>query len=138
MTEFLYGTSSLVVTAVLLLAMVLAVEAGYRLGRRRQAEITPAFQEQITAILGSLLGVLALLLAFSFASAMERYDSRNVAVVEEANAIGTTYLRASLLRSPLRQEVQDVLQRYTALRVEAGGIATGHLGELDAVVARSN
>ena len=50
----------------------------------------------------ALLGLVALILAFGLTMAVGRYDSRRAAVVDDANAIGTTYLRAQTLREPIR------------------------------------
>ena len=61
----------------------------------------------------ALLGFVGLILAFGLALAVGRYESRRAAVVEEANAIGTTYLRAQLLAEPVRTRSLDLLERYT-------------------------
>jgi hypothetical protein len=50
--------------------------------------------------------------------AATRFDTRRSAVLQEANAIGTTYLRADLLPEPQRDEVRSLLREYAALRVE--------------------
>lgn len=57
----------------------------------------PRAKGQIGGIQGAVLGLLGLLLGFTFAMAVGRYDTRRGLVLKEANAIGTTYLRASLL-----------------------------------------
>jgi len=137
MGEFLYNTNSLLITLLLLAAMVLAMELGYRTGRRQPHAAGSAVKDHINAVLGSLLGVLALLLAFSFSSAMDRYESRNEALVEEANAIGTTYLRASLLPSALRAEARNLLQEYTNLRVRSSLVALDKAAEREAIVAQA-
>ncbi|MEO8613675.1 MAG: hypothetical protein ABI600_00920 [Luteolibacter sp.] len=93
-------------------------ELGYRLGhiaRRKNAE---AAEGHSGAVQGAVLGLLGLLLGFSFAMAVGRYDSRRTLVVEEANSIGTTWLRADFLPSPHKEEVRDLLVRYTKLRIE--------------------
>jgi hypothetical protein len=73
-----------------------------------------------TFILSSVLGLLALLLGFTFSLAVDRYDARRVLVLTEANAIGTAYLRAQLLPEPHRARLSDVLVRYTDNRVRLG------------------
>jgi Flp pilus assembly protein TadB len=60
-----------------------------------------------------LLGLVALVLAFGLALAVGRYESRRAAVVEDANAIGTTYLRAQTLAEPVRTRSLERLVRYT-------------------------
>jgi hypothetical protein len=54
--------------------------------------------------------------------AATRYDTRRSVVLQESNAIGTTYLRADLLPEPQRTETRNVLREYAALRVQ--GAAT--------------
>jgi len=57
--------------------------------------------------------VVGLILAFGLALAVGRYESRRAAVVEDANRIGTTYLRAQTLAEPVRSDSVDLLRRYT-------------------------
>ena len=61
----------------------------------------------------ALLGLVALILAFGLTMAVGRYDARRAAVVDDANAIGTTYLRAQTLREPTRTQSLALLVRYT-------------------------
>jgi hypothetical protein len=61
----------------------------------------------------ALLGLVGLVLAFGLALALGRYDSRRAAVVDDANAIGTTYLRAQTLAEPFRTRSLQRLVRYT-------------------------
>jgi hypothetical protein len=64
------------------------------------------------------LGLLALLLGFTFSMALTRFDTRKQLVLDEANAIGTTYLRAQLLPNPARKEVSNLLRRYVDVRLD--------------------
>jgi hypothetical protein len=68
-------------------------------------------------MVGSILGLLAFLLAFTFGLAATRFDARRQTVLEEANAIGTTYLRARLLPEPQRTEVAKLLREYVDVRL---------------------
>lgn len=105
----------LVLTVLLTLA---AVEAGYWLGkwrRRREHEL----ETTASATVGATLALLAFTLAFTFAMAASRYDTRKQLVLEEANAIGTTYLRALLLPTLQASEVRELLRRYVDARLEA-------------------
>jgi hypothetical protein len=101
----------------LLAAILVASEVCYRLGKSWGAR--PERREpQLGAIEAALLGLVALLLGFTFSLSATRFDARKKLVVEEANAIGTTYRRASLLPDDARARVQDLLRRYVAKRVE--------------------
>ncbi len=81
-------------------------------GHRREhtgASETPA---------AALLGLLALLLAFSFAMAISRYDMRRDLEVRDANSIVTLYLRAGILPAPIAREFRSVLSKYTEDRLQ--------------------
>jgi hypothetical protein len=104
------------------LALLVAVEAGYRIGIRMPAQ-DEAAKSHVGALQGAALGLLALLLAFTFSMAVSRYDTRKHLVMEEANAIGTTALRTSLLPEPQRQQARASLRSYVDARLafyEAG------------------
>jgi len=96
---------------------MLAVESGYRFGRWRHSRVSEEKDAPVAAMVASILGLLALLLGFTFSLAASRFEARRQAVLEEANAIGTTYLRARLLPEPQRSEIMDLLRHYTELRV---------------------
>lgn len=69
-------------------------------------------------LLGSVLGLLGLLLAFTFGMALNRYEARRELVMKEANAIGTSYLRAQLLDEPYRGRLSQLLVEYTKNRID--------------------
>ena len=70
-------------------------------------------------MVAATLALLALMLAFAFGLAASRHDVRRGLVVDEANAIGTTYLRAALLPEPHRTGVRALLREYVDIRLEA-------------------
>lgn len=111
---------------VILCTLSVAVGLGYFsqqwLIRRAGARSRPGPEQ--AHLLTAVLGLLALLLGFSFSMVMDRYDTRRLLVVEEANAIGTTWLRVQILDAPARQTMGPLLQRYTDARLvwsETGG-----------------
>lgn len=69
-------------------------------------------------IVSAVLGLLALLLGFTFSMAVDRFDARRLLVLEEANAIGTTYLRTQLMEEPHRGRISRLLVAYTDNRLE--------------------
>jgi hypothetical protein len=103
----------------LLFALLLggAIEGGYRAGKWRHAHAVDEREQSVAAITGSVLGLLALVLGFTFSFAASRFDARRVAVLQEANAIGTTYLRTRLLPEPVRQESAQALRQYAEVRL---------------------
>ena len=119
----MYDHASFLIVGLLLLALLGAIELGFRLGRRAAAQANDGWRSQINAIQGSLLGVLALLLGFTFSQALQRFDVRSEAVVAEANAIGTAMQRADLLPAGSRDEAARQLGRYLELRIDAGAIS---------------
>ena len=76
---------------------------------------TDVLREPIGVLQAALLGLVGLILAFGLSLAVGRYEARRAAVVAEANAIGTTYLRAQLIAEPTRSESLDLLRRYADL-----------------------
>jgi hypothetical protein len=109
--------SSWVVFALPGLLLIGCAEVGFRLGLRLYSAGDAARKHQIAGIQAALFGLLGLLLGFTFAMAVARYEARRDLVVKEANAIGTTFLRASLLPEAHRAPVEDLLRRYVEVRV---------------------
>lgn len=138
MGEIMYSQSSLLIIGVLFVSLILAVEAGYRLGSRAYTSATEAATSHINGIQASMLGVLALLLGFTFSLSLQRYDNRSAAVVDEANAIGTAYLRAQLLPSSIRNEVQTLLRSYLDERVQEGTIPLSQEAERQKLLAQAS
>lgn len=137
MRDLLVGQSSLVIVALLFACILLVMEAGFRIGRRSQQVMGDSFKGQVNAIQGAVLGVLALMLGFTFSLALQRYDSRSAAAVDEANAIGTAYLRSQLLPANIRGEAGTLLREYLDLRVRAGGIDLSHNGDREPLLERA-
>jgi hypothetical protein len=135
MTELMYSINSGLIAVVLLLSMLVAMEIGVRIGLRAKPHTNGPIKEHVNAIQGSILGILALLLAFTLSLSLQRFDTRSEAVVSEANAIGTTYLRAQLLKPPLRAEVQALLREYVDLRLRASNTPSADGAERDALLA---
>lgn len=118
--ELLYGYNSLIIAGVLFIAMSLCHELGFRIGRLVQSRSNNEVKALTGAIQASILGLLALLLSFTFNMSMQRYDNRNMALIEEANAIGTALLRVQLLPVDVRDEAKTLLKEYVSLRVAVG------------------
>jgi hypothetical protein len=72
-------------------------------------------------LVGATLGLLAFILAFTFGLAAARFDTRRQVVLDEADAIGTTYLRAGMLPER-REEIRTLLRNYVNTRLEAVGL----------------
>jgi len=109
---------SIVISLILLVAMLSAVEAGYRAGRVRADLRSDRYKEHVNHLQSAILGLLALLLAFTFSLALQRFDSRSEAVIDETNAIGTAFLRVDLLDPQRQPEARRTIGEYLDLRVE--------------------
>jgi len=110
--ELFYGMNEGIIF-VLLFALILgAVEIGFRLGRRVHPSKKEPTRSQYATIQAAVLGLLALLLGFTFSRSMSRYETRRQLVVGEANAIGTAFLRTRFLPEPQRTEITTLLRRY--------------------------
>ena len=95
------------------------LEAGYRWGRRSIAKAPELAHEGIGAIEAAVFALLGLLLGFSFAGATSRLDTRRQLIVDEANAIGTAYLRLDLLPSSNQPEIRQLFRQYLDARLSA-------------------
>ncbi len=91
-----------------------AVELGRWLGANAKVRKS----ETLTMLVGAVLGLLALMMAFTFAVALSRFEARLEAVLDEANAIGTTALRARLLPEPQASTSLKLLYDYAQLRID--------------------
>jgi hypothetical protein len=101
----------------LFLGVLLLLEIGRRIGLRRRARDGEAAQAGVSALQGAVFGLLALLIAFTFAGAASRFETRQHLVVEEANAIGTAYLRLDLLAPTGQPALRDSFRRYVDSRL---------------------
>ncbi len=104
--------------AVLLVVIVGGTAAvGLLVGRRIRSR-AETNREPVGVAQGALLGLVGLLLAFGLTMAVGRYETRRGLVVEEANAIGTTHLRAQLLAEPARSTSLTLLEQYADAALE--------------------
>jgi len=111
----------------ILLLVLLSVEGGYRLGQYRRSRSEEEKEAPVGAMVGATLGLLAFLLAFTFGLAATRFETRREVLLDEANAIGTTYLRAGMLPDR-REDIRTLLRDYVDVRLEAvrsGNVTAG-------------
>jgi cytochrome c oxidase subunit IV len=110
-------TDAVILAAGLLLGMLLMLEFGRRLGVRRRKSAEAAGL-QTGVVDGAVFALFGLLVAFSFSGAASRFDARRHLVVEEANAIGTAYLRLDLLPEETQPALRDLFRAYLDSRLE--------------------
>lgn len=113
--------SSLVLAPVLFLsffaAMMASIDAGRRLARHAIATNKAAQPAGLGAVEAVAFGLLGLLLAFTFSGAAERLDARRVQIVDEANNIGTAWLRLDVLPASAQPALRDKFRRYVDSRI---------------------
>jgi hypothetical protein len=101
------------------LFLFLALEAGYRLGKVVQQHWPDKSEKSVGTMVGAALALLGFLLAFVTSLAIGVFNDRRQLVISEANAIGTTYLRAGYLEEPYGTESRRLLVEYVNLRLDA-------------------
>ncbi len=120
--ELLYNYSSVAIASTLFVVIIIFNEIGFQAGRFIQARTDDEVKSLTGSIQASILGLLALLLGFTFSMSMQRYDSRSMALIDEANAIGTAILRVQLLPVQFQSDADQLLREYVELRIAVGKI----------------
>lgn len=138
LSGLLDGTPLWVIGIGLVLSMAIAAAIGWFVRRRLVAASGEREKsDQEGYIVSGALGLLALLLGFTFSLAIERYEGRRALVLEEANDIGTAYLRAQILPSPHRERVSNILVVYTDNRIALAQVH-GSGSERDGLVRQND
>ena len=114
---------------------VLSIELGRRMGQRRREKSTGEKELQVGPFVAATLSLLAFMLAMTFNTVESRFNELKHVVLDEANVIGTVYLRADLLPETDRAEVRQLLHDYAALRVEA--VDSGQAEQVERAIERS-
>ena len=112
----LFQLSSPVLALGLLVLVVGSALGGLLVGRSRRAH--QGLKESSGVLQGALLGFMGLILAFGLSLALGRYEDRRAALVEDANTIGTTYLRAQTLAEPERSQSLALLVKYADVELQ--------------------
>lgn len=128
---FLFSVPEWAIGIALLVAMLAAIEVGRRYGAHDLRALGEANEEAFN-VSGAALGLLALLLAFTYSVASTHFDLRKQLVLKEANELGTAYLRTDFAPEPQRRELRDLLREYADLRVEfsASGLDAARHAEM--------
>lgn len=113
----------------LFVGMLLFFEAGRRLGLARRVRDPDGASKGSGPVEAAVFGLLGLLLAFTFSGAASRFEDRRHLIAEEANAVGTAYLRVDLLPADLRPEMRQLFGRYLDARIDL----YRHAADADAV-----
>lgn len=123
--EWLLTAPIWLIGLVIYIGMMIAALIGWSLRKRYSGGESERSHNEEGYVVSSVMGLLALLVGFTFALAIDRYDTRRSVVLQESNAIGTTYLRTQLLQEPYRTRISKLLTDYTANRVALAREAVG-------------
>lgn len=128
--DFVYGLHAWLFGLVFFPLMLAAGEAGFRLGRKSRVRNQEETKARIGAVEAGILGVLGLLLGFTLVMAVSRFDTRRQLVLEEANAIGTSYWRSQLVPPPEGPELANLLREYVDAKLHYfdAGVDPARLG----------
>jgi len=99
-------------------SILLFIEAGRRIRFHQSGRSSETHGTGVEVVEGAVFGLMGLLIAFTFSGAALRFDTRRQLVVEEANCIGTAYLRIDLLPADRQQPVREMFRQYTDARME--------------------
>ena len=109
--------TALLLTLALFVSIVLCMELGRRLGRIALERNPGGLPKGIGAAEGAIFGLLGLIIAFTFSGAASRFEERRHLITEEANDIGTAWLRIDLLPAQAQPEMHDLFRRYLDSRL---------------------
>lgn len=108
------------------LALAIAIELGQRTSTYARIQEDPHRKEQMVAIRDGLFVLVSLLLGFTLTLAVPRFNERRALVIEEADAIETTYLRAATLPQPYNMRAQQQLRQYVDARINLDAAGYGY------------
>jgi hypothetical protein len=108
----------LLYSVLLFLGMMVMLEVGRRLALRGQRADSGTERQSLDTLETAVFALFGLLIAFAFSGAAQRFQEKRMLVAEEANAIGTAYLRVDLLASPAQPQIREWFREYVDSRLE--------------------
>lgn len=91
------AVSPLLFSVLLFVGMLILLETGRRLGVSRRPKESEGERGNLGTVEGAVFALFGLLIAFTFSGAASRFNEKRMLIVEEANTIGTAYLRLNLV-----------------------------------------
>jgi hypothetical protein len=125
MNEWLDTTPGWVVYLLTIIWIGCGEELGVAFARRRSGRPVSDADRFLSTLAAPSIGLLALMIGFTFSMALARFDTRRAAVLSEANAIGTAALRGQMLPAPYSSAVGPLFKQYAELRVARPGVTLG-------------
>ena len=121
-----------------ILIMILFIEYGFKLGKKAQVTAKKAQTSQVRAIMGAGLGLLAFMLAFTFATAQSHFEVRVQSLAEEARIARNAFLQADLLVEPRRTQAKTLLRDYIQIRSDGRTMKGPNVAEQLAELLRTS
>lgn len=115
---FIYQTPAWILTILLFVSMLLMNWIGYKIRKIEIAKNKVLTNDGLGTIQASLLGLLALLLSFTFGMSSSRYDHRREIILEEANNIGIVVLLTDIYPNPIKKNLKNDLKEYLEARID--------------------
>jgi hypothetical protein len=133
--RFFSSMPAIVLFALIVVCYALVVALGVIIGYQKFLGNIKVADSPIETAVAAVFGLLAFMLAFTFSLTWSRFANRNVLVISQAQAIGTCYLRTSLITEKQKKEVRMLLYEYTNILVRLPGHADLHksLDRLDEI-----
>lgn len=111
------AVSPLLFSVLLFVGMLILLETGRRLGVRRRPRESEGERSNLGTVEGAVFALFGLLMAFTFSGAASRFNEKRMLIAEEANTIGTAYLRLHLVPEA-EPKLQQLFRRYVESRLE--------------------
>ena len=103
---------------VLFVGIIAALAAGRWIGKRTIARYGPSAAPALGSLETAVFALLGLMIAFTFSGALSRFDTRRAQIVDEANAMGTAYLRIDLVPASAQPKLRETFRAYVDSRIE--------------------
>jgi hypothetical protein len=111
------------------------LEVGHMLGAR-QSEHNEHAKDELGSLVAAMLGLLGFILAITFGTQLSRFDTGKSLLLDEANAIHTTWLRAGMMPEPYRDEARTILRAYVDVRADGDGDVGERIADSETMQAR--
>jgi|TARA_R110002110_G_scaffold96884_2_gene249188 hypothetical protein len=118
MNDYLFSTLPLwTIYIIIVFIIVISVTSGIAFSKWRKKHVDHEDDPSLNTLVGSTLGLLAFILAFTFSLSSSRFDARKQFLLEEVNTIETSWLRAGLVEEPYNSQIKQALKEYVEVRI---------------------
>lgn len=111
-------TNEWIIITVVFFVLILVYRIGYRAGGKNNTNQSEGHFTRVSNIQAGLMGLLGVMLAFSFSLSAQRFEQRRQLIIQESINIGTSYFRAGLLPDSLKNDIRHLLRLYLNERIK--------------------